>query len=229
MLKKEYDYSGLDDSSVNQSVNPLRNPVLHGFLLNHGRKCLVDSLNAAGIHAEMPKLGKKADVKITMKDEPNGCEIGYLNSYSANDTMGVSLPKMMAEWTHDGKADKKHSMLFAIDSREGMIYGIRLEKMREVDPLMELIRMQETDIDRRRELGDVNGKSNWDYFLNRPKLRREGKVGATTAGSTNGVDYTISTIDGERFKFRADLIVEIPHGVLATYRDELYKSGLSIC
>lgn len=228
MLKKEYDYSTLDDSSANQNPNPLRNPVLHGFLLNHGRRCLVDSLNAAGIPAEMPKLGKRADVKITMKEEPNGCEIGYLNSYGSNDTVGVSLPKMMAEWTHDGKADKKHSMLFVIDSTEGKIYGIRLEKMREVDPLMEQIRMQETDPERRRELGDVTGKSNWDYFLNRPKMRREGKLSAVTAGSTNGVDYTISSLDGERLKFRADLIVDIPHNVLSTYRDELRKSGLYI-
>ncbi len=182
MLKKEYDYSGLDDSSINQSTNPLRNPVLHGFLLNYGRKCLTDTLNQNGIHAEMPKLGKRADVKITMKEEPNGCEIGYLNSYSVNDTVGVSLPKMMAEWTHDGKADKKHSMLFVIDSLEGKIYGIRLEKMREVDPLMEQIRMQENDPERRKELGDVTGKSNWDYFLNGPKMRKKGKALAVTAG-----------------------------------------------
>lgn len=228
MLKKEYDYSGLDDSSINQNANPLRNPVLHGFLLNYGRKCLTDTLNQNGIHAEMPKLGKRADVKITMKEEPNGCEIGYLNSYGANDTVGVSLPKMMAEWTHDGKADKKHSMLFVIDSVEGKVYGIRLEKMREVDPLMEQIRMQENDPERRKELGDVTGKSNWDYFLNRPKMRREGRISTVTAGSTSGVDYTISSLDGERLKFRADLVVDIPHNVLATYKYELEKAGLPI-
>lgn len=238
-----------DELSGNTKESGLRNPARYGFIYGPGCDCLMETLATAGIvcrKSASKGMSSTPDARITMTDEPNGCVIGYLNGYDLDDTVCVSPKKMMAESYNDGNPNKDHSMLFFIDSDEGLVYGIRLEKLRAVDPIMLKIYEMENDIESRRELA----KSNWEYFLNLPlyyRKRREQREAenrkreaenmrlkergfkpqspATSLKESNGLESTHSVMDGIRLKNRADLIVEIPHGALCTYRDKLEKAA----
>lgn len=227
----------------------LRNPERYGFIFHHGCKCLIASLNAAGIPAEKYKykgrMKSTPEAKISMQDEPNGCTVGLLNGYELNDTVGVSMSRMLAgtdDYNKKKPEDKQvNIMLFFIDSSEGKIYGISLDKVRGTDELMQQIWEMERDPAARRELA----KTNWEYFMNIPAQARKRAemeraardnfdrqgihhTGATTLIDRSGIDSTVSVMDGLRLKARADLIIDIPHGALATYIDELNKIPLGI-
>lgn len=230
-------------------MSVLRNPERYGFIFHHGCKCLIASLNAAGIPAEKYKykgrMKSTPEAKISMRDEPNGCTVGLLNCYEANDTVGISMSKMLAginAYDKKSSEDKQvNIMLFFIDSSEGRIYGISLDKIRGTDELMQQIWERETDPIAKRELA----RTNWEYFMNIPaqaKKRAEREkaardnfdrqgiryTGVATLIDMSGVDSSVSIMDGLRLKARADLIIDIPHDALTTYIDELNKIPLGI-
>lgn len=222
-------YTG-DELTGNNSSSDLRNPVRYGFLIGPGCNCVIDTLAAAGIVAKK-SAGKRSqntpEARVVMTDEPNECTVGYLSGYNSEGTVCLSVTKMLNESENDGKQGGDHAMLFFIDSEEGLLYGIRFEKLRAIDPLMEMIYQMENDPIDRRNLAPTN----WDYFINHAKRLREenkGKKSAKSMVNRNGENVTHFLMDGERLKFRADLIMEIPHGVLCTYRNELSKTHISI-
>lgn len=227
----------------------LRNSERYGFIYHHGCQCLIASLEAAGIPAKKyeykGRMKSTPEAKVSMTDEPNGCTIGLLNGYELNDTVCISMSRMLAgtEDFNKKKPDDKQTniMLFFIDSQEGKIYGVSLNKLRGTDDLMQQIWEKETDPMARRELA----KTNWEYFLNLPKQIRDraeqeraahenfDKYGIRSSATSNlvdksGMEATASVMDGLRLKGRADLILEIPHSALCTYIDELNKIPLGI-
>lgn len=221
-------YTGDELTGNNNSSSDLRNPVRYGFLMGPGCNCVIDTLAAAGIIAKKA-AGKKSqstpEARVAMTDEPNECTTGYLSGYNSEGTVCLSVTKMFNGSENDGKQGGEHAMLFFIDSEEGLLYGIKFEKLRAVDPLMEMIYRMESDPMDRRNLAPTN----WEYFLNRAKFVREDKKNsAKSLANRSGENVTHFVMDGERLKFRADLIMEIPHSALCTYRDELSKTPISI-
>lgn len=231
-------YTGDELTGNNNSSNDLRNPVRYGFLIGPGCKCVIDTLASAGIIANK-SAGKRSqsapEARFVLTDEPNECTVGYLSGYNRENTVCLSVTKMLNTSENDGKQGGEHAMLFFIDSEEGLLYGIRFEKIRAVDPLMEMIYRQENNPMDRRNLAPTN----WDYFINRAKrLREDNDKDITVKNKDNrsakslknrsGENVTHCVMDGERLKFRADLIIEIPHGTLCTYKEELSKTPIAI-